>query len=187
VGFNNRGFGAFLPCEVKDGKIVVYRNSGEIREYKTTLKVNIPKQCYIYSAIEVLFYLEHEGICYIGRENGSISGYRMSDNLLVKISSWESPKSPLVRDCGVYYLYKELRAVLDLSDMRTVYFSDIADEYIFNEPFHMIVDTTASLARAFTLKSDYHIITREGVVDTSASGRWFVQDIYGIRDKKQLI
>lgn len=100
MGFNYFGYGAVMPCEVIDHKIKVTLPSGFVREFETSLNVNIPEQTRLFKGPRVWFSLEHEGFEYVGRPDGSIGIYRMSDDLYYGASTWQPPFGAYVMECG---------------------------------------------------------------------------------------
>lgn len=188
MGFNYLGVGSYLECECDGSSILVYRNTGEVRKYKTTLHTIIPKQLQHFEGYNVYFYLEYAGVCYVGRADGSITGYRLQDDLLVRISSWEPPTSMLLEDIGSFYDVKARRVMLDSSDRRTAYVAESTNEYIFNEPFNRVVNVPAAIAAAVAREPGLHICTvTEREVNVQNDGRWVIQDSSRLGDKKKLI
>lgn len=188
MGFNYLGVGSYLECACDGSNILVYRNTGEVRKYKTNLQVAIPRQRRIFEGYNVYFYLEHDGVCYVGRADGSLTGYRLRDDLLVRITSWEAPEAPRLEDIGSYYDVKARRAMLDTSDRRTIYVAESTNEYILKQPFNRVVNVPAAIGAAVAREPGLHICTvTEKEVDLQNDGRWFIQDSTGSGDKKKLI
>ena len=78
-----------FEAEVQDGILKVYFPGDEVLEYNTTIKGSIPRQRTGFSGKGVSFCLEDGNMVYVGRTDGSWTGYRISDNFLMKQGSWD--------------------------------------------------------------------------------------------------
>lgn len=188
MSFNYGGYGGYLYVECDGSNICVYRNTGEIRKYKTDLGTVLPKQRIPFNSEELMWYMEDNDIFYVGRNNGTIAGFRKEDNLLVRLSFWTPPARVDLRDVGAYYYYTGKRVMLDVSDCRTCYVDSSEDEYIFNEPFTLMTDAPSAIAAIMRKEAGLHIhlITGEEVCVADA-GKWFVSDCSRLGDKKRLL
>ena len=190
MAFNYFGYGAFLECECDGENIIVHRNTGEVRKYPTRLGIALPKQKTKFISEDIMWYLEDEShtTFYVGRANGSVSGYRKLDNLLCRISSWKPPEQPILQDVGSAYDVISHRLVIDLSDLRTCYILGTNDEYVFNEKFNAIVNIPASIAACTQKIRGIYVIKSDGEeVDYGRLGRWIVEDISWCGDTKRLL
>ena len=190
MAFNYHGYGAYLECECDGQNIIVYRNSGEIRKYPTTLKTVLPKQRIPFDSRNILWYMENaeHTMYFVGRADGSINGYDIGTNLMRRISNWKPPEDVICQDVGSCFDECSKRMVIDCSDMRTCYILDSNDEYVFNEPFHSVVNIPAAIALCVRHERGIHIIKASGEeVDVANAGRWIVSNSTSWSDKKKLL
>ena len=131
MGFRYKEIKAIFGAEVKDGKLRVHIPGGMVMEYDTSIKVDIPLQHTGFTGKGVAFCLEADNIVYIGRTNGSWTGYRISDNFLMKQGTWAG--MPKLVEAGnfvsdmmaetVYTIHPKCSVFL-LSDTSTAFISE---------------------------------------------------------------
>ena len=95
MGFNQYNFGNIRDCWIEDG--FIYQEAPytkHVFRYPTRLPVSIPRQCNVFVSDTVAFLLYYDQKMYIGRFDGWISIYRMSDNMLVGVNGWTPPGKP---------------------------------------------------------------------------------------------
>lgn len=137
MGFSYHGYGNIHYCWIQDG--IIYEESnvtGVVRQYKTRLTVNIPRQLNLFVSHTVAFLLYHEDKMYIGRYDGFISIYRRADNLLVGLNNWDIPAKPYLTRIGFLNTpvgHKEI--LLEVNDRRTVYMKWKGAEGMLDRPF----------------------------------------------------
>lgn len=190
MSFNYFGYGAFLECECDGDNIIVYRNTGEVRKYPTKLKTVLPKQQVEFIGHNIMWYMEdaEHTMYYVGREDGSINGYKIKDNLMCRVSSWKPPQQLMCQDIGSCYDYVNHRLVMDASDMRTCYILGTNDEYVFNEPFHDLVNISAAIALGMRRVPGIHIVGLSGEeVDYVKRGRRIMAHSSWCGDTKRLL
>lgn len=177
MSYVNYELGNKLPVEIRNGKVIIYFNTGE-ETYETTLSPDlfVQKQVLDFNLKDVLFVVESDTTRYIGYNSGNIAAFRISDDVLVDCASWVLPHSPYLREIGYVNRTGIRKAMLDEVRKRSVYFYGTDWEYVFNEPFTL--DTFMPTALADTLLSnptDLHIIDATGKeVDTNATGHWCI-------------
>lgn len=123
MGFCQRQYGNVHACWIEDGYVCQEMACTHVvHRYPTQLDVNIPKQTNIFFSFTVAFLLYHEDRMYVGRYDGWISIYRVSDNMLVGINRWTPDSNAICMQVGffcdnliVYEVY------LDVRDRQTIY------------------------------------------------------------------
>lgn len=167
MGFNYYNYGRVKPCGIKNHEVYYYLPSGKKITHPTKLDVEIPEQINSFISERVVFLLYHEGLMYVGRYDTSISIYRQSDELLVGLNSWESPKYAETIVCGYYGVGGVLNEIhLDMRDRQTVYICGHRDEGLFANPISTdfnLHDASFS-ATVFGDKSNYSIFNERGEV-----------------------
>lgn len=146
MGFNYFGYGCIHPCRVENQQIIYRLPSGFEVKHKTALDVNIPEQTNTFISDTVVFVLYHDGKEYIGRNDGSVSIYRQSDNLLVGLNYWEQPLYPETKLCGYYSdsgMVEEIH--LDLRDKQSVYVVGDSRESKTKAPIQFSANTDIAL------------------------------------------
>lgn len=123
MGFSQYQYGNIHDCWIENGYVCHETAcSHSVYKYPTPLEVNIPRQKNIFMSFTVAFLLYHEDKMYVGRYDGWISIYRMSDNMLVGLNSWRAPSPPLTILIGLFSSHYGIKEVyLDTRDRVTVY------------------------------------------------------------------
>lgn len=190
MGFNLYGYGCIQPCRIEDGYVIRCLPSGKEERYQTQLGITIPEQTNLFMSPNILFYLIHDGLEYVGRRDGSISIYQISNNLLVGFNSWTVSMNANVIPCG-YKIFGSLHTyiVQDKFDMQSLYTSHVMRySTALKEPMTCEWDLDkASIGWVMpdsTIRD--FIFTKQGgkqiVVD-----RWEVQDLVRSADCKRFL
>lgn len=189
MSFNYFGMGAYLDCECKNSTIYVYRNCGDIEQYPIYADIVIHKQNTPFKGKDVLFYLEEDGTFLVGRSDGSVGQYRLSDNLLLGVYSWKPPKNLLYQEIGTFTRNKRLyQMYLNVEDKRTCYILGLDNEYVFNEPFNKNVNLSTALAYAMRNGDGVHIVTENlEEVNWNDEGRWFIPNTTWCGNPRELL
>lgn len=86
------GFSSTLfPCEVKNKELIVYVTDTYTCKYPVNMP-DIPKANHEFLGSGVSFLMRHDGIIWVGREDGTITGYRETD-ICVKYQRTWRPKT----------------------------------------------------------------------------------------------
>lgn len=177
MGFNFFNYGNIHPCGVSSGKLYYVLPSGKRIEFNTKLDINIPEQTNLFISDTVAFLLYHDDKMYVGRYDSSISIYRISDELLVGLNTWEPPKYAETMLCGLYYNGACTCEIhLDLKDKQTVYICGEGIQGCIGhpiEPAFNMSDSTLSAA-AFGTEKNYHIFGKGG--EPIEVDVWTIQD-----------
>jgi hypothetical protein len=180
LAFRYFNTGATLAAKSDGKSIIVETPTGDVAEYTAPLNVVIPTQAFSFISNVVMFYLEHKGVCYVGRRDGTFSGYRLSDDMLVRCGTWDPPAERQNVTIGIYNDDTGLpwTVFLDKTDLRTAYTERRNKIFVFNKPF----TKQAVIGGAFSGKNELYINTTEGRVDVNEDGRWFVPSVQRSRD-----
>ncbi len=165
LGFSYYRYGRIKPCGVSGGSVYYTLPSGYRVMHSTQLQVEIPEQTNPFISETVAFLLYHEEKMYIGRYDGSISIYRMSDELLVGLNNWEAPKYVDTQVCGYYSEGSLLDEIhLDLRDRQTVYICGHGSEGLLSAPIEPKFDlhSASFSATVFGASEDYSIFNERG-------------------------
>ena len=176
MGFRNYNLGSFLPVEADGDIIRIWFNTG-CEEYKTKLNMHIPKQVNEFYLENVLFMLYTDEARYVGRADGTIAGYSLTDNAIVRLTTWETPPRPRLENIGGSYYYAPVVARLDRTRNRVVYIGKSTDEYVFDKPFTSEVFLPEGLTGCFTEHfRSMNITTIDGSeVNLDEAGHWCLQ------------
>lgn len=177
MSYRNYNYGIHLPISCHNNKICIKFHTGE-EYYETTLTDEIQEQVLFFNLPEfVLFVAEENGVRYIGREDGSISGYRISDNVLVRIASWKTPPKPKLQLAGYVNEVGLQPAYVDNVRKRIIYLKDRKAEFDTKSDFLLDVSPTASMSKALYGKGlNLSIVTTDcKEVDAGELGYWRVQ------------
>lgn len=179
MGYRNYNIGSFLPVRIHEGNVEIKFNTG-IEKYSTRSKLETAWQVNEFYLNEVLFVIEQDGIRYIGRYDGTMSGYSIRDGLLVSVSGFKSPPKPILKVIGATHTLIACAAQLDITRRRIVYAPYTKDEFVFYEPFKEAVFMPSAYADSLqSLKQSLYIYNKNGEeVDCSEKGQWFVQVPY---------
>ena len=182
MGFNYYQFGNVHPCGISNHQVYYTLPSGLKISHETSLDVEIPEQLNLFISNTVAFMLFHEDKMYIGRYDSSISIYRVSDELLVGLNTWNPPRYVETRACGFYNydgFIKELH--LDLRDKRTVYIGDLYIQGVLEKPLVDEIDMDLSFfsAKVIGTRHDYSSYKKGG--ESVEVNIWTVQE--GIRSR----
>ena len=178
MGFNQYQQGNIHACWIEDGFVCQETAcTHEVYKYPTRLEVNIPKQINLFVSFTVAFLLYDSEKMYVGRNDGVISIYRRSDNMLVGLNNWDAPTFPPLLLVGFFNSPGGLKEVyLDTRDRRTVYMKwrrmEACLERKFEHDYTDIFDVEA-MAPAPTFDS-WCLYTRGG--ERIGINVWFVQD-----------
>ena len=176
MSYRNYGLGSYLPVRVHSGNIEIQFNTG-VEQYPTRLNIETDWQIRQFNMLECLFVIEHDGVRYVGREDGSVSGYRLSDDLLVCSSGWKVPPKPRMKQIGAVHTLVPCVASLDLVRERIVYAPYTKHEFVFDEPFREDVFMPTALAEALGNETlSLFIWDSNGEeVNCNEKGQWFIQ------------
>lgn len=177
MGFNYYRYGHIKPCGVEDGYVYYMLPSGTKVKHKTQLSINIKEQTNLFISDTVAFLLYNEDKMYIGRYDGSISIYRVSDELLVGLNNWEPPRYVETKPCGFCKFGEYLDEIhLDLRDNRTLYICGRGSEACLSAPISSDFDLCTSSFCVSVLGSDndYAIFDERG--DPIAAKFWPIQE-----------
>lgn len=175
MGFHNVKLGNIHECWIENGYVHEQCPfSGKVYKYPTRLNVTIPKQCNLYYAKDIAFYLKHNGEVYIGRHDGSISIYRESDMLLTGLNNWDAPVGIPTCIIGFHRCGRGLREVLlDLRDKQTIYVDYHDIEGFLDRPFLGNIESIFS-SSVFDNIGSWSVVTGGGeVIGVSV---WNIQD-----------
>lgn len=158
----------FLTCWCDGNNIYVREVSGQVREYACSLGVAIPEQITPFESPFALWCLKHKDILYVGRDDGTFSGF-LPDGTLCRYGSW---KYPWYREFRVIGQYCGKSARLDSSDRKTVYVCDKSKAFLLHKPW--MEGTFQSLVAADMLceMPELTIYGSEGKLDVDAAGTW---------------
>lgn len=159
----------FLCCWSDGAHISVKELDGRVTAYGCALGFQTEPQVNVFHGPDAIWCLRHSGSLFVGRNDSTFSGFRQSDNLLVRYGAWDYPfrrKFEIVGQWGGY------SAVLDSADMRTVYVHDPKRGYILNEPLDMNVFLPLAAGDAANGTSDLSIYTKGGQLDVRTVGAW---------------
>ena len=181
MGFNQHQYGNIHACWIEDGFICQETSCTHVvYKYPTNLAVNLPKQVNLFFSFTVAFLLYDAERMYVGRNDGIISIYRRSDNLLVGMNSWEAPGFPPLCTIGFFNTPNGLREVyLDTRDRRSLYMKWRRIEASLERPFtadYTDIFDPEAMAPAPTFDK-WCLYTKGG--DRIGIDVWFVQDDVG--------
>lgn len=176
MGYYNYGKGSYLPVRVSNGNVEIQFNTG-VELYSTSLKIDSDWNIIQFYVDDVLFMIQHDDVRYIGRPDGTISGYRINDNLLVASAVWTVPPKPVLKPIGAMYTLIPCAAELDLVRKRIVYTPYTKDEFVFDKPFTDDIFMPTSLGDSLnSTMRKLHITRKNGEeVNCDEEGQWFVQ------------
>jgi hypothetical protein len=186
VAFRHVKLGTALVAR-SDGEYVIVENTtGGVEKYKAPLGVVTQNQLHDFESDLVNFYLEHDGVCYVGRKDGTFSGYKLEDNLLTRFGKWEAPLERDLALVGSYCnTYKVAwSAYIDLTDLRTIYMARNKDIYVLNDRYRKSVNIRPSLVSSWKGEEGLHLFTEEGRIDLDENGHWFVPSVPRSRNNK---
>lgn len=184
MSYRNYGYGAYLPVRMHDGCVEIKFNTG-LEQYIMRTRVDTDWCLIKFDLYDTLFVIEDKGIRYVGRTNGSIQGYRISDGLLVFSSGFRVPQHPILKPVGATHNGSVYAAMLDHARMRTVYIPYSTDEFVFNEPFSDYTYMPTAYAESIGSHTRKLTIVSENgeEVNCEERGQWFVQSPFtGICD-----
>lgn len=176
MGYRNYNHGSFLPVACDGNKIQIWFNTG-LEEFETKLNTKIERQVNEFYLPNVLFMMYKDNVRYVGREDGTISGYDVNDHSLVRISSWVLPPRPRLEHIGGAFYNRPIVADIDRVRNRTVYVAQSQEEYVFDKPFLKTPFLPEGLTGSYiTDPRHLTIVTEDGSeVNTYESGHWCVQ------------
>lgn len=183
MGFNYFNYGNIHPCRVQDKKIIYRLRSGMEISADCSLDVNIPEQVNLFISDRVMWLLYHEDKEYIGRQDGSISVYRVADGLLVGLGFWEAPPIAQTYLCGMHTEASLMTEIhMDMRDRQTVYICKDGIEGIIDGTYSggFKINDAIFSAAAFCTKDNYHMFNERG--DVIEVSHWFIQDAVRRRD-----
>lgn len=183
MGFCYFGYGHTHPCKISGGKVSYLLPSGMWVSANTALQEEVREQTIPFLSDTVAFYLEDNDKSYVGRYDGSISMYRLSDDLLVGLNYWEAPKYPNTVLIGYFnndYTLGEVH--LDLNDHRTAYVSGAFMQGCFPEPVYGDIDLFASESMAAARYKQRDTYIMKGDDSLVAENFWSVQKNLRVRD-----
>ena len=168
MGFNYFGYGGICPCSLSNGILKQKLPSGRIVEYATQLDVNIdiPEQTNYFVSKTVMFLLYDKNLMYIGRKDGSISIYDMSQNeLLVGLNAWSAPKIVETMIVGLYRNHTNLQEIhMDLRDNQSLYIRGLPITSKFTKPvkdYNFNMDRAVLSAEIYN-NGNHYCISYEG-------------------------
>lgn len=180
TGFNYFCYGNVHPCWMDSGILKYRLRSGLVIEHKTGFEdLTIEEQTNLFISDRVMWILYHNGFQYIGRRDGSVSIYRVSDDVLYGANSWHPPYYPETSVCGFKTGdYGCVEVHIDMRDKRTVYATGVYEEGVLPKPTDLTLNMTALRGASMThYGNTQHIISKGG--DVIEVDEWFVQE--GIR------
>ena len=190
MGFRYFGYGDCLECECDGKQIIVYRHNGEIDRFPTNLTTVLPRQQVYFKGVDIMWvmYDSDKSKMFVGRQDGTVSGYFVEDDLLMFYGRWTTPPRIPVKDVGAYYIEDRThQVVLNGLDNRTCYILGLYHEYVFNKPNFDIYVISDAIARCRDQNYGLHLITLKREVDVYAEGHWFMADFRKSRDPLRLI
>ena len=176
MSYRNYGYGAYLPVRMHEGCVEIKFNTG-LERYIMRTRVDTDWCLIKFDLYDTLFVIEDKGIRYVGRTNGSIQGYRISDGLLVFSSGFRVPQHPILKPVGATHNGSVYAAMLDHARMRTVYIPYSTDEFVFNEPFSDYTYMPTAYAESIGSHTRKLTIVSENGEEANCEerGQWFVQ------------
>lgn len=190
MGFRYFGYGDCLECECDGKEIIVYRHNGEIERFPTNLTLALPRQQTYFEGVGIMWVLydENKSRMFIGRQDGSVSGYFTENDLLMFYGRWTVPPQIPVKDVGAYFLEDiTYRVVLNGLDNRTCYILGLYHEYVFNKPNFDIYVISDAIAKCINGNYGLHIVSLREEVNVNENGHWFMADFRKSRDRIRFI
>ena len=167
MGFNYFNYGNIHPCGISKHKVFYTLPSGFKVEYDTKLDIEIPEQTSAFISSTIAFVLYHEDKMYIGRRDKSISIYRMSDELLVGLNTWDPVNYTETKPIGHFNNGRNISEIhVDLRDSQTVYICGEATEGVLPKKYNALTDfdleKSAFSAAVWGNNKNYHIFSKRG-------------------------
>ena len=149
MGFSYYGYGNIMPCGISSGQLWFRLPSDEIITCETSFDTDltIPEQVNLFRSNSVMFLLYHDGFEYIGRYDGTLSKFKINDNIVQGLG-WFKPPVLNLEPIGIYcvgkYYYNVMLNKLDYQSIhiKEIPLSATLDEKVFGVNF--------SMDRAFT-------------------------------------
>lgn len=158
-----------LACWAADTSICVREIDGSVSTYACNLGFTTRPQLVQFIGVGAVWVLWHEDTLFVGRDDGTFSGFRKSDSLLVRFGAWDYPfdrKTYVIGQMGAHFAY------LDSRDLRTVYITNEGPVYLFHKPFSGPVYEYAYLKEYLKATPYLTIPVKGGIVDVSTAGTW---------------
>lgn len=177
MGFRNYGYGPFLPVRILEGEVWIEFQTG-VETYDTKLTKSTEWSVVEFYLPDCLFVIESDGIRYVGRADGTIDGYRISDDSYVIRNSWKVPPPPQMKIVGTAHMGGVQAASLDCVRSQIVYLPNTTSCFVFEKPFLMetlyMPTAIATTMRDKTLSLDIFDGTGKAV-NTDELGEWVIQ------------
>lgn len=155
-----------LYCRARKDGIEVKELSGNIKKYGCALGFDTDWQLTVFKG-KAQWCLLHEDVLYVGRPDGTFSGFQKS-GLLVRYGAWKVPSSREFKRVGQkdgYY------AILDVEE-NVVYVDNVKQAYRLNAVLEEDC-LEGILMYAKKRSPDLTLLTEGGLkVDVTKSGRW---------------
>lgn len=87
MGFRFDFSSTLFPCEVKNKELIIYITDDYTRKFPVNMP-DIPKNNCDFVGSGVSFLMIHDGIIWVGREDGTITGYRDTDICIKYQRKW---------------------------------------------------------------------------------------------------
>ncbi|MDR1523231.1 MAG: hypothetical protein LBS29_04705 [Endomicrobium sp.] len=145
--------------------------------YKINIGLRIDAQINTFYSQSVVFVLKQDGIIYVGRSDGTWTGYK--DDLIVRFGQFQLPQLGPFEFIGMYVnrVNNMIRVFLDVSNKRVCYLMRNDKIYVFNKEFDYTLALHTSLGNALIKEQGLHIHTIEGKVREDVAGKWFVPSL----------
>lgn len=159
----------YLQCWADGTHICVREPGGSVSRYACSLGIRVAPQVIPFRSPEAVWCLRSGGVLYVGRNDGTCSGFRESDGLLVRYGVWDFPVGRRFVQVGQCY---GLPAYIDTADLSTVYVSGRSKVFLLYRPLNSDVLRLPVLGDQYARCERLTIYPEGGVFDADRSGTW---------------
>lgn len=180
MGFYH-GFGTTRPCWVQSNILYYELSDGTIMQTACPLRVDIAKQCNRFRGWNIMFILEKDGTRFIGRTDGTFTGYRISDGAVTRIGQWTSPYAgyKLWNRCGTYHdIGKDARLefVVQVDSPDIFYILNTNFEYVVKNGIWVDTIETNVASQSVAQATTMRVQSVTGWDINNVEGRWVYDD-----------
>ena len=159
----------FLYCWATEKSLNVQELNGSVSEYWCPFGFYTGKQLNFFESPDAVWCLRHDGVLFVGRNDGTFSGFRERDGLLVRYGRWRYPGYVEFEVIGQY---RGEPVYLNTWDLRTVYGCDPRIAYILHKRMSLDIIVLPSLCDRVLRNGRLTIYTRGGLLNEEAAGAW---------------
>lgn len=180
MGFRPFSYAPYLYCWADMDCVKVQELNGTISSYACALGFCTEKQLIPFTGSRAMWCLQHEELLFVGRYDGTFSGFRPKDHLVVRYGPW---KCPFYRGWVLVGQCDGKLAYLDTLDHRTIYLQDDVRAFVLHDPLPDGAQVPAAYSDAMQKVPQLTVYMKGGLLDVEALGVWTSAPTRARRDR----